>query len=197
MKRILVIASVICAFLIVSTNAQAQLLRFGVKAGATFNKFNLGDGLDNFKNDSYTGWQAGIMARIKVPLTGLAIQPEALYSVVGNDDLKFGYLQIPINLQFGFDLLVARIYAQAGPYFGYAVKLPNDDGWDEKAKDVFKKQDWGIGVGLGADLFNRLNVALKYDFGLQNVSDIGDVDLKNRTLNLSVGYFFGGTSGKN
>lgn len=190
MKRLFFLIIIIGSLLAV-TNAQAQLLRFGVKGGATFSKFDWNHPIDN---NTIAGYQAGIMARVKIPLIGIAVQPELLYSRVGNDFGKLGYLQVPVNLQWGVDLKVVRPFFQAGPYWGYAIDKSGDGDGDGFKLDNINRSDWGIGVGAGIDIINHIHVAFKYDWGFTNLvkNDAGvwTGSVKNRAFNLSIGYFF-------
>ena len=183
MKKLLFIAIACMLFV---TTSQAQI-RFGVKAGATFSKFNWSSSVvDMYENNSATGFQAGIMTRIQIPIVGIAIQPELLYTSSGNDGSKLGYFQVPVNLQWGFDLKVVRPFIQAGPYWGFAVKKPKEwENWDG-----INRTDWGVGVGAGIDILNHLHIAFKYDWGLSNLNKVSDFSIKNNVFNISIGYMF-------
>ena len=185
MKRILFLIALSCGVLF-ATNSQAQIFRLGIKAGATFSKFSTD--YDVLK-DNNTGFQVGLMSRIKIPIIGLAIHPELLYTSIGSDESKLNYFQVPVNLQWGVDLKVVRPFIQAGPYWGYALGSSGDNKF---SLSKIHRSDWGLGLGAGIELFNHLQVAFKYDWGLTNLNkdDILDGKFKNRTFNLSIGYMF-------
>lgn len=187
MKRVLfLIAAVIC--MLYATTSQAQLFRIGVKGGATFSKFNW----SSPENNSIVGYQAGIMARVKIPLLGWAVNPELIYTSIGNDFGRLGYIQVPVNIQWGINLKIVRPFIQAGPYWGYAISKSSDD--KNFVFDNINRSDWGIGFGGGVDLFNRFQVAFKYDWGFTNLvknsSGAWTGTARNRAFNLSIGYFF-------
>ncbi|MDR1055515.1 MAG: PorT family protein [Prevotellaceae bacterium] len=178
---------IVASCLLFANNSQAQIFRFGIKAGATFSKFNWSSNVGNMiDNNSATGFQVGVMTRVKIPIIGLAVHPELLYTTSGSDSDKFGYFQIPVNLQWGIDLKVVRPFVQGGPYWGYAVKKSSKrDNWDD-----INRSNWGIGLGAGIEILNHLQVAFKYDWGLTDLSDNSSVSFKNRVFNLSIGYLF-------
>lgn len=177
MKRFLLL---IVTSLLLSVQGYSQ---FGVKAGLNFNK--LGDidfaGYDNFTSNK-TGFNAGILYKFKIPVIGLAIQPELMYTQtnssvdnlivggnhsLGTGDLKLGYLQLPVGLQFGLDLVLFRPYIQVVPYIGYAVSTKNTVQNLEWDVDKFK---YGIGLGAGIDIW-KFQISGRYSWDLGNVAE--------------------------
>lgn len=171
MKRIFAVIA-LCAMMLVSAiNADAQ--RLGVTAGANFTS------MQNIDQSSATGYFVGGTAQFKLPL-GLSIQPSLLYSAkvseVGSTALNtlkmnVGYLELPVSVQWGPDLLVFRPFLDVTPYVGYAlhsnIKTVVDDvdlGFDnlnnikdtamEDVKKGFQNMvnDLEYGLGLGAGL---------------------------------------------
>ena len=67
------------------------------------------------------------------------------------------------------------------------------DGGDADLEDV-KSFDFGIVVGGGVQLTNRLGVGVDFSFGLTNINDDEDedVELNNRAIALYLTYGFGG-----
>jgi Outer membrane protein beta-barrel domain len=198
-------------------NAQ---IRFGIKGGATSSSISTETRfVDQMKSAS--SYQGGVLLQLK--LGGFAIQPEILYSVKGSDfrnvtssklaDLTGGFgklnyetqnIDIPINLQLGWDLGPARVYAQAGPYFSFLLSGALNGStkvYDTVDKELeFNKYDVGLGIGAGAELFG-FQLALKFDYGMKdvakkkiltatNVNVNPFYEAKNRTVNVSLGYLF-------
>src|SRR3954465_15293967 len=101
MKKIFLVAVL---FLATSASIQAQLVKFGVKAGVNFAN-QTGDAFDapDVDKEGITSFHAGVVAEIKL-LDRFAIQPELLYSTQGatykNAVSEFknelGYLSIPV-----------------------------------------------------------------------------------------------------
>ena len=132
-------------------------------------------------------------------------------------ETKVGYLELPVQLQYGLDLLLLRPYIFAEPFVGYAVNIDNDahgiKGAIQAAKDIkhdfkesnFNRFEYGLGVGAGVDL-GSLQLSLKYfwNFGslaekdeVPNGSDITKAITKAikdkesfNGISISLAYFF-------
>lgn len=216
MKKILVL---VCVMMLAATAGQAQL-RFGVKAGANVNSLSasVDEMVDEVKGA--TSYQFGVVFQAKA--LGFAVQPEVLYSVKSglvdlDDDFGRAYLgtidevkftsqniEVPINLQYGLDLGLARAYLQAGPYVSFvaATMIDGEADFNENLKNSFKTFDFGAGVGAGLEVLN-FQVAVKYDWGLGKLGEatvptgIGSLPtdnpfnkLSNKTLSVSLAYLF-------
>jgi len=186
MKKI-ILAVVLMAFSMSQMNAQ---IRFGIKGGLNFDKFKFDENAKkNLKPENASGWQAGALLLIKVPVVGIGIQPELLYTVckttITNETNSIHYFEIPIMLQWGLDLKVIRPYLQGGYYFGYALNSKGNV-FKEKKCD---KNDHGIALGAGIDIW-KLQLGARYQWGLTDVSNVTDFKLKNNRFNLSLGFMF-------
>jgi hypothetical protein len=179
MKRILLILIA----LMFTGNIYAQF-RFGVKAGANFSEFNTKEQTLN----KGSAWQVGLASQFKIPLIGLGIQPELLYSVnknkEGNNSIE--YFTVPVNLRWQIlPIPVIKPVILAGPYFGYAVNFKglNSD---------ISRFDWGIGLGGGIEIW-KLQLEGRYNWGLKNIGKNVDEfgkSIKNKVFTLSAIYFF-------
>ena len=201
MKRILLLVT---AFMLLSVQGFSQ---FGIKGGLNFNSLediNL-KGVKDFDIGNSTGFNAGILYKIKIPLVGLAVQPELIYSqtnssinteIAGlsnlNGDLKIGTLMLPVGLQWGIDLMLFRPFIQAVPYIGYTVNTQNkitNLNWNV---DKFK---YGIGLGAGLDIW-KLQISGRYNWDLGDVAEFEwkGVDTfkggKNKGFELSLAILF-------
>ena len=186
MKK-LILSIIVVACCMSHVNAQ---LRFGVKGGVILDNFSFKDKTTeasklSLKNS--TGWQAGVLLQVKVPVIGIGVQPEVLYTMhkakVNDSDNTIGYLEVPVNLQWGLSLPLLRPYVEIGPYFGYALNIKGDE-----LKDKVEKTDWGIGFGVGLDVW-KLQAGARYTLGLQDVG-VKDLDMKNRSFRVSLGLLF-------
>src|SRR3989339_1163148 len=125
MKKFL---ALILGILIVSTSSFSQS-RFGIKGGLNFASMSNISSNINETWQNQTGYQLGVALQLKVPLLGLAIQPELLYSTVNtsiNNDpantINIDYLTLPINLEIGIDMLIFRPFIVASPFISYAIQ---------------------------------------------------------------------------
>lgn len=208
MKRNLLL---LAACLLVSLQGFCQ---FGVKAGMNFN--TMGDITADYDKSSVantfesavqnkTGFHVGVLYKFQVPLVGVAVQPELIYSQTKGDvaleysglspvkgKVSADYLQLPVSLQWGLDLILLRPFIQVVPYIGYCINK------DTSIKDLkLKTNDFNYGVGLGAGLdLWKLQVSGRYCWDLGNMADYqwnGVSTLKggkNKGFQLSLALFF-------
>ena len=181
MKKILLIAVMLLTFI----GADAQV-RFGIKGGVNFNSMSdikIGDLKNSFDNRS--GFNAGILVQAKSPVIGLAIQPELLYTSKGamwaptssdavnevldaKKTIRMDYLELPVNIQWGLDLLVLRPYIQVSPYVSYAISKKGDIAdveWNN-----LNRFDYGVGLGAGVEIW-KFQISGKYSWSLGTLSD--------------------------
>lgn len=185
MKKLIVIV----ASLLVAVSAHAQL---GVVAGITSSKTDLKTAKEDVKNISL--YHVGLTYKLDLGL--LAIQPSILYNMKGskfdmlskettldNFEYKTGYLEIPVQVQAGLDLGLARVYGFLEPFVGYAVSnsIAYSQGQPKQTWDNIKsKMEYGVGLGAGVELIKHVQVSVRYfwNMGLvyngKNIN-IGDV----------------------
>ena len=165
---------------------------FGIKGGLNFNSIKDIE-VRNKSVSNNTGWHAGVLLHGKLPL-GFAFQPELLYSVknFGSKEEKFNlhYIELPLNVQWGIDLILLRPFVMASPYISYLARV----GGEAKKWDGTKSLDYGFGLGFGLDIW-KLQVTGKYNWGFGKLGNIQKDDWKvnDSTLQgfqLSVGLFF-------
>ncbi len=183
MKRFLI--SVIALFLIFSVQASAQV-KFGATGGMNFNTSKFTE-LDV---KAKTGWNAGLTLLVDLPL-GFSVQPSLLYSqknanLVEGVSQNMGYLELPVSVQWGPDLLILRPFLDVTPYVGYAItnktQMSADFGslvgtikgneWEGK-----QRFEYGLGIGGGINVW-KLQVVARYcwNFGsLYNVESWNDI----------------------
>ncbi|RLD29144.1 MAG: PorT family protein [Bacteroidetes bacterium] len=174
--------------------------KFGVRAGANFASIN-GDDADSFEGK--TGFHIGAVAEMEVS-EKFAVQPEVSFSSQGADysesmytgSYNLNYVNVPVMAKFkvaeGFSL-------EAGPQVGFLLsakdKFDGEGGsGDEDVKDVTKGIDFGVNLGVGYELESGLNFGIRYNLGLSELNDFGDLSgnesWKNGVIQLSVGFFF-------
>lgn len=155
MKKFITVCIVAVLAFASAFNANAN--RFGVKAG-----INVADIQSEAALNTALGYQAGLAWQIDLPI-GFSIQPELLYHVKASSfdqvesQLNFGYVELPVNIQWGFRFFdrKLRLFAQASPFIGYAVHMDSD------TESVLGKYDGLLG-NLGVDP-GALETAAKVD----------------------------------
>lgn len=170
MKKLTVLlAAVLMVFSSTIARADGGFL---IKAGITAQSIGelKNSGLSAIKGA--TRWEAGVGYQTGT-FSGFAFQPELLYKAKGvtfddNTKCTMSYLELPVNIQWGIDLLIARPFVFISPFIGVNLgsnfnKASLDS---EFFKDAVKKIEGGFGVGLGVDI-SKFQVTAKYnwDFG--------------------------------
>ena len=181
MKRILGLLFVIS--LLAAAPAQAQF-KFGVKAGV-----NLAEAPSDISNiqglagqvlstDGTTGFFVGPMAKFTMPLLGLGIEADALYSrsgaEVAGEKINKNSIEIPVYLRYDFALpLISKVavpFLAVGPQFGFAFGS-TDEIIDNLGKYEYKKSNLSLNLGAGAILLSKIQVHLNYNIALGKTSE--------------------------
>ena len=206
MKRILTVIA-----LCVMTFWSSQTLRagdFGIVGGAGFTT------IKNISPDVATGYHAGITYKFHLPL-GFAIQPSLLYNMKASQvdgaladlskfDYRMGYLELPVSLQWGPDLLLFRPFLDVSPYIGYALNNSYSAAGDSAARLSLdfvnrwagvNRLEYGIALGGGLEVW-KIQVTCRYNWNFGNLFDTSGVDDiigKSRSVKLDDANFGGVT----
>ncbi|WP_272960698.1 porin family protein [Barnesiella viscericola] len=187
-KTIFCVALVATLFLAIPANAQ---FKFGPKVGMNISSLSLGGDLsDNFKSSNVTSFTGGLMAEFMVPVIGVGVDASVMYTRKGSDLKNLvdnstekqhtDYVEIPINLKYKFSLpVVGSVLAPfiyAGPSFAFRV----GDNFAEQYKA--KSFETAINVGVGVELFNHLQIAGQYGWGLGKTMEV-ESNVLNSALN--------------
>lgn len=182
----------------ITTDATAQQL--GIKAGLNFTNVSSKEDLDL---SSSNGFHAGLAFEMPVlPLmsigTGLFYTRRGYQSnEVGKDgNVSIDYLDIPVDLMLKIKVAdLVGAYVSAGPYFSYGVSSKVFDvngilqnGFNNDDIDL-NRIDSGINIGLGVD-FTNIRLSAAYGASFTDNGTDPNIELKNRVLKISVGYFF-------
>lgn len=174
MKKIVFVAATLAAMLF-SVNARAQ---FGILGGLTASSTSVNKAEDVKSINLY---HAGLTCKFDLGL-GFAIQPSLIYQVKGASigeigketkaedfQLKTGFVEIPVQVQWGPDLMVFRPYLFAEPFLGYAISS-DDKVLSSGEADAFKtwagnaknKIEYGIGLGAGIEIAQHVQLSAQY-----------------------------------
>ena len=180
MKKLILIF----AFMVIGlTQSNAQMLKFGVKAGANFASLE-GDGLEGL--ETYTSFHFGALLELKV-FENFSLQPELLYSSQGAkvnseavDDINFNYVTVPVLAKFY--LISDRLSVEAGPQFSFLI--------DDNVGDQFESESFDFAAvgGIGLNITDNIFAQARYVVGLTEASK--DAEVKNRVIQVSLGYRF-------
>ena len=203
MKRILGLLFVISLLAVVPAQAQ---LKFGIKGG-----LNLAgapsdiESIEGLTASGTTGFFVGPMAKFTLPVLGLGIEADALYSRTGSEvegeKINKNSIEIPVYLRYDFSLPilnnVAVPFVAVGPQFGYAFGS-TDEAIDDWAKYEYKKSNISLNLGAGAILLKKIQLHLNYNIALGKTSELKGVgetvgaaiDSKTNTWQVSAAYLF-------
>ena len=210
MKRlIIVLVALTAAF---SASARGGFL---IKAGLSSSNMDLNravaaviseDVLGGAAFDNLTGYHFGFGYRTGT-WSGLRFQPEVTYNLRGTrvDDAtswKMGYLEVPLNIQWGLDLIVLRPFIQVAPTIGYDFTNVTSDTASGKALGNVtldaNRLEYGLSVGGGIDLLNMLQLSVNYNWNFGSVANLSEykdqvagIERKYaRCLQVSLAYLF-------
>ncbi|MEL1246213.1 porin family protein [Flavobacterium sp. DGU11] len=111
------------------------------------------------------------------------------------------YLSVPLNLKYYIGPS-RKFYINGGVFAGFfldnTLRVDGDKTEDESGNGIFKEFDFGLNLGLGMrvpiDEKNDLNIELRDNLGLVNISDVPVIDngtVKTNSVNLIVSWQFG------
>ena len=175
MKKIFGIAITLC--LLASAPAFAQL-NFGVKA--CMNLSSKPRSIDDAKGK--TGFFIGPTAKLMLPIVGLGIEGNLLYSQssseLGGEDITRRSIEVPIYLRYELSLPVVNKFLEpfvaVGPQFGWTMG-DGDESWKESGKEVakweYKKSNLSLNLGAGATVLNHIQLHINYNIALGNTGE--------------------------
>ncbi len=208
MKKIVIL--VVLVMFTISSHGRSNsnsMFKFGVSGGLNFSyvshkTLEFEDYNVETLRDNYTGFHIGAMTHISV--LGLFIQPELLYSSIGNEmrvtedgenpkfySRKISRLDLPVLVGMTFG--PARF--GVGPVGSVMLRETSDfDKITEgKGREEFNNMTFGYQVGIGVNISNLL-IDIKYEGSLSKLGDgvtIGDetkkFDSRPRQIIISLG----------
>lgn len=163
--------------------AMSAQVRYGVIGGATFST----NRLKEINSKTFTNFNAGLTLKVGLP-AGFSIQPSLVYNVKGSSmtdvseidanfshlDLSVGYLELPLSIQWGPDLLVFRPFLDVTPFVGYALnnKMVATHSGDVSTTTSERNSwidmnrfEYGVGLGFGIEIW-RIQVLARYNWNL-------------------------------
>lgn len=177
MKKIFGIALTLC--LLVSAPTFAQF-NWGIKAG--MNLASKPGSLDDIKSEGKTGFFVGPTAKIMLPIVGLGIEGNLLYSQTNSElngeDITRRSIEVPIYLRYELSLPVVNKFLEpfvaVGPQFGWTLGN-GEESWKEAGIEVaqweYKKSNLSLNVGAGATFLNHIQLHVNYNIALGNTGE--------------------------
>lgn len=180
MKRTITLICAAAASVIFAATAGAQF-NAGIIGGATFTSGKPSE----WKATNVAQGHIGATLKIALPL-GFAVQPSLVYQMKGTAvpegeyssrsyDYRCGYLEIPVSIQWGPDLLIMRPYLECVPYFGYALNNKFKGEGNDTVKndwDGLNRWEYGVGLGVGLEVWH-FQISARYNWGLGSMFTTG------------------------
>jgi Outer membrane protein beta-barrel domain len=166
--------------LFIFASSQAQIAKFGIKAGLNYANFNNTE----IQTKAITSYHAGLTAELKIS-DGFALQPELLYTTQGasydNGVQEFknelGYIAIPVLAKI---YLSKSLSLELGPQASFLLKEKN-----KFAVNDSKTFDFSLAAGLGLKITKSIFIQGRYTLGLSEANI--NSKAKNSVLALGVG----------
>ena len=131
MKKLFGLLATICLFATMPATAQFKI---GIKGGVTLPEKPAAN-FEEIKNClmGNTGWFVGPTAKLMIPVVGLGIEAELLYSQsnveIEGQNVKIQNIDVPVNLRYDLSLPVVSRYVvpfiTVGPQFSWYVSKNN------------------------------------------------------------------------
>lgn len=206
MKKLFTLILAICLF---SSAPVAAQLNWGIKAG--MNLAEKPSKLSDLDAKGKTGWFFGPTAKVMLPIVGLGIEANLLYSQSKTEIAGEGFtrksIELPIYLRYEFSLPVINKFLEpfvaVGPQWGWNLGDKDLD-WDLgtiKTEYKLKNSNLSLNLGLGAIIVDHIQFHINYNIALGKTSEYSAVDkaagqvldvIKSRTntWQVSVAYIF-------
>ena len=205
------LAATLFLFTVATTAVTAQI-DFGIKAGANLPEAPTLN-VDDFKSSirGNTGWFVGPTAKFVIPVVGLGVEANLLYSQANIDidgqNILTQSIEVPLMLRYELSIpAINRIiepFIAIGPQFGWNIgdksftlkNIADIAGREYRIKD----SNTSLNLGLGLVLFNHLQIHGNYNLALGKTADItGTIvdftkelaEIKTNTWQVSLAYIF-------
>lgn len=206
MKKVFFVLSM----LLVTAFVHAQIT-WNVKGGVGVSTMRMSDSESDTKSKAV--WRLGL--GIETPITNnLLFMPSLEIATKGTKivdsevdwtfdrDVSVTYIQIPLLLAYRIPVESQNLTLKVGPYFAYGVSCSGTykeiyggqifDGTVSTFSDMGAERfDAGVTVGIGYE-YRRFELGVEYEYGLANVIDIDEDNLKvnNGAFYVTLGYKF-------
>ena len=187
MKKTILVTVLLLA---ISSTMQAQLVKFGIKAGLNYanqSGSNITINSENYNTDAITSYHAGLIAEVKLT-DGFAIQPELLYSTQGATykyaatefKNELGYLSIPVLAKVSLNKFISLDF---GPQASFLLSERKNVNFRES--ETF---EFGLAGGLSLNITKSFFLQGRYVAGLTEATR--DATVKNSVVQVSAGFKF-------
>jgi hypothetical protein len=188
----------------IAANAQTQ---FGVQAGALMSSYKMKAGSVSLNFKSTVGFKVGLFAEVPFG-SALSFNPELNYINKGGTldesgdktTFSFGYLELPLNVQYKLGVGGGNVLFGAGPVLGYGLNGKTKYTYSDGSPSESETLKFGSGIDqvkaieLGANIFAGYELSSGIRFSIQgrpnftNLNNDDGISMKNTYFGLTVGY---------
>lgn len=206
MKKFFGILAIITLFTAVPAAAQ---FNWGIKAGV--NLAQKPSDIEDVKGK--TGWFVGPMAKFTLPIVGLGLEANLLYSQssteVQGETIERKTVDLPVYLRYEFSLPVVNKFLEpflaAGPQWSWNIGDKTFSvgdilaGSHNLSEYTLRSSNLSLNLGLGAIVLDHIQVHANYNIALGSTSDYREATdaalnlvtkSKTNTWQVSVAYIF-------
>jgi hypothetical protein len=192
-------------FVLASAPAVAQF-NFGVKAGMNFAEKP--SKLSDFDAKGKSGWFFGPTAKLMLPIVGLGVEANLLYSQnkteIAGESMTKKSIDLPVYLRYEISLPVLNKilepFVAVGPQWSWNLGDKDLD-WNLgniKSEYKIKNSNMSLNLGLGAIIIDHIQFHVNYNLALGKTSEFTTlsngvnevIKSKTNTWQVSVAYIF-------
>ncbi len=168
------------ALLHVGASTCLAQLQFGIKGGMNFNSFEdikavgSGNNTTNLSDaNSKIGFHVGVYSQIKLPVVGLFVRPELVYTSLKAEyeleekaELDLQKIDVPVLIGYKF-LGVSQLYI--GPAFQFIL----DSDFDYSNAGTISTTEFSLGLQIGGGVtLGKFGIDLRWERGLSKLETI-------------------------
>ena len=186
MKKFFGILLTLTLFAVTPVAAQ---FNWGIKAGVNSAErpSNLGELKSAAKGEA--GWFVGPMAKVTLPIVGLGVEANLLYSQtnteVGSETIKSKCVDLPVYLRYELSLPVVNKFLEpfiaAGPQWSwnigdktYSIADVIDGGQQALSEYTLRSSNLSLNLGLGAVVLDHVQLHVNYNIALGSTSEYSE-----------------------
>ena len=201
MKKIFAAAAAL--LMLAGANAFAQIsVGAGYLNSTLDSKYN-GNKVSEGARGSMNGFYVGASYNLKFGEFGIA--PGIYYSSLFGSDTVLNVttaaneqaINVPLNLNYGYDLNGVRLFAFAGPTFQFGISSKTKTKTNPAIETNYysDNSNYGrvnlyLGGGLGAELMEQIQITVGFDYGVLNLYKGNDDKAKQHRYNLKLGVAY-------
>ncbi|CAL2088598.1 outer membrane beta-barrel protein [Tenacibaculum sp. 190524A02b] len=186
------------AFVLGAVQFSQSQIDFGIKGGINYNSDSFGEvKADVFSGaKSKTGFHAGVWTRFKIPVIGLYVRPELVYTSLktSSDVAAYDFQKIDIPVLLGKKFLkVAHVFV--GPSFQYLIDGDLSINTLKSIKTEANGLTVGLQLGAGVEI-GKFGLDVRWERAFSDISSTLVTELANVNFDTRINQIIIGASFK-